>query len=332
MLPPQAVVAEQSTARGRISVVLGLATVVPLVFAPLLAPNRGTSEIFGVLVVTAYAGHIAVTGWLWNVADVRLAVDQRRVRMIWLPIMLVLTASLLAVALPDRTQGVLLFGFVAWQFSHFDRQNIGLVNLISRKWGARPLGILERRLLGISTGCAILRLITRSSLLGLSNVTVSGVEWEVVARVTTVVFASILVLATAVTLRSGRPTPVSASYIVAVAFTGPVFLFSSPQAAVTGIVVAHGLQYLLLVRWRKQRTKSAIPSNRFRSALTLFGIVVLGGSVLAAMAELGSATDRSLHTLYGAYLGLVMAHFAVDSVIWHAPSANGSRVLEGRYA
>ena len=52
---------------------MAVATIAPLVLAPLLAPGAGarTNEVLGFLLVVAYAGHLPVTGWLWTLSDVR---------------------------------------------------------------------------------------------------------------------------------------------------------------------------------------------------------------------------------------------------------------------
>ena len=48
--------------------------------------------------------------------------------------------------------------------------------------------------------------------------------------------------------RTGRLSSVVAVvYVVSVVFFAPVWVFASPYAAVAGLTIAHGLQYLLLM-------------------------------------------------------------------------------------
>lgn len=317
-------VAESPTGRSRLAAGLALSTVGPLALAPVLAPGRGsgTSEVLGVLVVVAYAGHVAVTGWLWTVPDVRLTVRNRPARLIVVPAMLVAVAVGVAVSLPGHLISSLLLGFFVWQFSHFQHQNLGLVKLITNKWEAEPMGKTEERLVMIVGWCGIATLIARPSFLGLAGVNLPIVENGVVVDLAAMVSATCICAAVVGALRNRRPLPVSVSYLVAVLFMAPVFLFHSAQAAVTGIVVAHGLQYLWVVRWRSRQARIADCSAGWLATVAVIVGAVLGGSLLEAMSELHSAQDGVLRALYGAYLGVVMAHFAVDAVLWRRPTRN----------
>lgn len=324
MRPRRAVVAESPTGRNRFAAGLALSTVGPLALAPVLAPGggSGTSEVLGVLVVVAYAGHIAVTGWLWTVPDVRLTVRNRPARLIVVPAMLIAVAVAVAVSVPGHVLSSLLLGFFVWQFSHFQRQNLGLVKLITNKWEAEPLGNTEGRLVTIVGWCGIAALIARPALLGLAGVNLPIVENGVVVHLAAMVFATCTAAVVVGALRSRRPLPVSASYLLAVLFIAPVFLFHSAQAAVTGMVVAHGLQYLWIVRWRSRQARIAASSARWQATVAVIVGAVLGGSLLEAMSELHSAQDAVLRALYGGYLGVVMAHFSVDAVLWRRPTRN----------
>lgn len=309
--------AETLTERSRFTAGLAIATVGPLVLAPILAPSRGngTSQLLGILVVVAYAGHVAVTGWLWTVPDVRQSVRSRPVRLVGLPIALVGLAAALALALPGPILRVLLLGFFAWQFSHFQRQNLGLVKKIATAWSAKPIGTTEAWLVMIAGWCGIGALLAQPTFLGLSNLP----RTEAVVHIAAVAYAACIVAAVITTLKRQRPVPVTSAYLMSVLFVVPVFVFHSPQAVVTGMVVAHGLQYLWAVRWRSRQAHAAAGRAGWLATLAVIAGAVLGGSVLEAMSELHSAQEGILRVLYGAYLGTVMAHFAVDGVLWRRP-------------
>jgi hypothetical protein len=318
MRPQPAVGADPVTGRSRFTAGLVVATVTPLVLAPLLAPSRGrgTSEIIGILVVVAYAGHVAVTGWLWSVPDVRLTVRTQPMRLIGVPVSLVLVAAILAMVLPGHLLGCLLLGFFAWQFSHFQRQNLGLVKLIATKWAAEPLTNPESRLVAVAGWCAMGGLIARPSLLGLPTVVVPRLVAGPMFHLAMVAYTTCTIAAVIVAIRRRRAVPVAAAYLTSVLFVAPVFLFQSAQAAVAGMVVAHGLQYLWVVRCRSRQARMTESRTGWQNTLAVIAVAVLGGSMLTAISEVHLAQGSVLNVLYGAYLGIVMAHFVVDGALW----------------
>jgi hypothetical protein len=102
-------------------------------------------------------------------------------------------------------------------------------------------------------------------------------------------------------------------YLSSLGFFAPVFLFHSPYAAVAGMTIAHGFQYLILVglvaNGEPRRPNRAIGLAAF------LNIALVGGIALSAASHLhGGPTAARL--LFGAYLGLVMTHFVVDADLW----------------
>jgi hypothetical protein len=306
------------TGRRRFTAGLMIATVTPLVLAPLLPPGtgRGTSEVIGVLVVVAYAGHVAVTGWLWTVPDVRQTVRSRPMRLVGVPVALVLGAAALALVLPGQLLGYALLGFFGWQFSHFQRQNLGLVQMIAIKWAAEPLTHGERRLIGLVGWCGIGGLIARPVLLGVPTVDLSPLVTGPLFDVAIMAYATCTIATLTVAIRRRRAAPVAAAYLTAVLFMAPVFLFQSAQAAVAGMVVAHGLQYLWMVRCRSREARVTAARTGWQSTLAVIAVAVVGGSSLEAISEVHSAQGSGLRVLYGVYFGVVMAHFVVDGTLW----------------
>ena len=101
-------------------------------------------------------------------------------------------------------------------------------------------------------------------------------------------------------------------YAFALLFPLPLFLFTSPYAAVAGMTVAHGLQYLLLVVLVAAGTRQ---HDRWNAVTTLGAIAVFGGVLLNRMSHLhGSNAPERL--LFGLYLGLLAGHFVVDAGTW----------------
>ena len=109
--------------------------------------------------------------------------------------------------------------------------------------------------------------------------------------------------------RVERPAGYIAVSLSSTAFFAPVFLFHSPYAAVAGLTIAHGLQYLVLVG----SVAVGEPGRpRWRSGMVLTYVAVIGGLALSAMSHLhhGPALERAA---FGVFLGVTMSHFVLDA-------------------
>jgi len=304
---------------------LALATLGPLVLAPMVATPTGTgiSPVLGVLVVVAYVGHVPVTGWLWADPGVRRRVRSHPARLVALPAALALGAVGLAVAVPHHWLVWLLLAFFAWQFHHFQRQNLGLVTLVAAMWGAGGASPAERRAVAVAGWCGVAGLVTRPVLLGLGGVAPPPWLPAVAVGLGGATVAGCAVATVVAAHRDHRPAVVAGAAVTAVLFVAPVFVFHGAQAAVTGMVVAHGLQYLWVVGLRTGPTGVAPPGAWRRRPGTALGVValaVVGGALLSAMAETrpGGTVVRAVS---GAYFGIVLAHFSLDGALWRRPSA-----------
>ena len=105
-----------------------------------------------------------------------------------------------------------------------------------------------------------------------------------------------------------------AVYLSSLLFGLPIFVFTSPYAAVGGMTLAHGLQYLLLLGMAAGHGRNARQPPQVRLAL-LANIALIGGAALSAASHLHSA-GPGWRLVFGAYLGVVMAHFVIDAGIW----------------
>lgn len=313
------VVADRCSERTRFAAGLALATLAPLGVAPLVAPTggRGIVEAVGAVVVVAYAGHIAVTGWLWSAPDVRRLVQDRPWRLVAVPLCLVAIGAVVPTVASAHTLGWLLMGFFVWQFTHFQRQNLGLVAAVAARWEQAPLSELERRVVAAAGWCAAVALVARPRLVGVSQL-LPPIAARPLLWVAVVGLAACVVVGAVASCRSMRPPAVTAAFLVAVVFVAPVFVFDVPAAAVTGMVVAHGLQYLWIVGCRSAASSRARRGwlAGWWSAAAVLTLAVVGGAALTAMSELHPADGVVARLLYGLYFGIVMAHFAVDGVVW----------------
>ena len=112
--------------------------------------------------------------------------------------------------------------------------------------------------------------------------------------------------------RSDRPPRFCVMYALALLFPLPIFIFTSPYAAIAGMTMAHGLQYLLLLGL-------VAAGNRRRrwigGVAALCTLAVLGGAMLNVISHL-HGDGQPLRLFFGVYVGLLAAHFVVDAGIW----------------
>ena len=269
------------------------------------APGRGLAWVL-------FAGssvHVASTGWLYTLGDVRSYAASKPLRFWWIPAALVLSGALAAAVLSPASLTWLLVPFFGWQFFHFAKQNLGMVALAASCARVPSLRAAERRTLlaaglagigGLVAHPALLQLRVDTRLAGLFGVAAIGFAAAVVAGV------ALLVRRPAAL----RPAGFTAMYLMALLFSLPVFVFGSPYAAVSGMTVAHGMQYLLLVG-----LVAAGSGARLVRLAALCNVALLGGVALEQASHLHGAGPAE-RWLFGAYLGAVMAHFVIDAGLW----------------
>ena len=307
-----AVVDLAAAPRSRTSAVLaGLiaATVVPIVAAVVMAPS-GSASAGSALTLLLFVGssmHVAATAWFYTVPDVRAHMHRHPARYFWAPLALVIAAAVVAAALTPRALQWLLLAFFAWQFFHFQKQNLGVAALTARARAAAPLSSAERGALVVTGVGGIVGLLARPGLIALD----ATPRVEVGFVVGLVVFAGGALFGIACLLGRERHDPcVAGVYLLSLLFFAPVWLFHSPYAAVAGLTIAHGLQYLLLMT-----LVAAGGTDRAVALLVLVNVAVLVGLALNLMSHQHGA-GAALRALYGIFLGLSMAHFVIDAGLW----------------
>jgi hypothetical protein len=272
-------------------------------FAP--AGSAGPARGLGWILLVGSSGHIASTGWLYSLPDVREYASQRRWRFRRIPVLLAVAGAITAAALSPGDMTWLLLPFFGWQFFHFAKQNLGVAALAA----TTPLTRTERRVIVTSGWAGAAGLMARPGLLQLAVNPRLG--WLFPAAMAA--FAGAAVTGTALLAlrpRGGRPSGFCVMYLMAAWFSLPVFVFTSPYAAVGGMTIAHGTQYLLLVGLIAARSR-----RRGLSMAALCNVVLLGGAALSVTSHLHGAGPAG-RLLFGAYLGAVMAHFVVDAGLW----------------
>jgi hypothetical protein len=278
------------------------------------SPGRG----LGWVLFVGSSAHVASTGWFYTLRDIRSYAVRRPVRLLWSPAALVLAGAATAALLSPRVVTWLLLPFFGWQFFHFQKQNLGMAAIAASSRGLASLRMTERRAIVASGWAGIAALMTRPALLQLT------VTYPLAARAALTVLFPLSALAFTAAVVAGlalvcrrpprdRPAGFCAVYLTALLFFLPVFVFSSPYAAVGGMTIAHGLQYLLLMGLVAAGDR---PGAARAVRLAAFcNIALLGGTILEATSHLHGAAPAG-RLLFGAYLGAVMAHFVIDAGLW----------------
>ena len=306
-----------------------------------LAPPASASPARGLgwVLFVASSGHVASTSWFYGSREVRAYAVRHPWRYVRVPLLLVLAGATVAAVLPQRAMTWLLLPYFAWQFFHFQKQNLGMASLAAAASGATSLTRAERRA-AVAAGCAgIAGLLAHPALLQVAIDSMLGAVFPVAGLAFGIAAAGGLTLF----LRrpsAARPAGLTVTYVMTLVFFLPVFTFTSPYAAVGGLTIAHGAQYLLLMGLvaggGKHRTVGS-PAGTAADVwialalrLTVFFIIVLlGGTVLEVASHLHNG-DRSFRLLYGMYLGAVMAHFVIDAGLWRLRDPFPRRFLASR--
>ena len=314
--PRSAQLAAGRVARGArawlaVTVTLTLASAVAAVG---LAPRADApaSEGLAFLLFAGSSVHVASTAWFYTVPGVRAHMGRRRSRYLWLPLALISGASAISMLVPRSLLYWLLLPYFGWQFFHYQKQNLGIAALAAASHHLQPLRRSERRALVAAGLAGIAGLLTRPSLLQLPIRPLLPILVPLAA----IAFAASVVAGLgSLTRRSRaeRPAGFCAIYVTSLAFSLPVFLFSSPYAAVAGLTIAHGLQYLVLMGLLAAGGETG--GRRIVQLAALFNIALLGGAALAVASD--QLTGRPLvRGLFGLFLGAVMAHFVIDAGLW----------------
>jgi hypothetical protein len=292
-----------------------LITAGALVSAVMLAPPAGTPPLRAVtwLLFAGSSVHVASTGWLFTVPEVRAYARHHAVRCLWVPVGLVVLGVAAAAAAGPGTISWLLMPFFGWQFWHYQKQNIGVAALAASAERAPPLLPAERRPLLLAGASAIAALAARPGLLGLRVTPVVHLLFPLAGLAYAIAVAAGLTVIVK-RWRARRSAGFCAAYIVSLFFVLPVFCLSSPYAAVGGMTIAHGLQYLILVSLVASVGGRAQPFPFTKLAL-LANIALIGGAALNWASHLHNAAVPG-RLVFGAYVGIVMAHFVIDAGLW----------------
>ncbi|WP_127356567.1 hypothetical protein [Actinacidiphila soli] len=291
-----------------------------------LAPAGSAQPVpaLGGLLFLGTSVHVAATAWFWSVPEVRGHMLARRGRYVLAPVALVVGTALLAAAASPRAFVWVLPVFLAWQFFHFQKQNLGLAALSATAYGDGRLDRAERAAVTAAGVAGIVALLSRPELLQLTV----DLRLRFLFPPAAIAYSAAVGAGCVLLLRRRRPGGAFvAVYVMSLLFFLPVFVFASPYAAVAGLTAAHGYQYLLIMALVAGGGRPGLA--RLVSLALLLNIGLLLGTLLNLASHLhgSSAAGRAL---YGAYLGAVMAHFVIDAGLWRLRDEFPRRFLTRR--
>src|SRR5215469_3149550 len=293
----------------RVTVALTAGSLVSVI---LLAPPADAPPIRALswLIFVGSSVHVASTGWLFTLPAVRGYAKAHLTRCVWVPAGLIGGAAVVAALMTPAAFQWLLLPYFWWQFYHYQKQNVGMAALAAAALQVRGLGKTERWSLVLAGVATLGVLAADPKLVGLRV----QLGWPWLRTAALAVFILAVASGVAALARrpaAARPNGYCAVYLTSLLFGLPAFVFASPYAAVGGMTVAHGLQYLLLIALIACQ---AGPPRPVRLAL-LANIALIGGALLSAASHLHNSTQPG-RLLFGAYLGVVMVHFVIDAGIW----------------
>jgi hypothetical protein len=304
-------VAPSLTRRGYVAAMLAV-TLVPLIAVVVFAP-AADAQPSSALVWLLFVGssvHVGSTAWFYSVREVRAHMRRHPARYFGAPAGLVLGCAALAPLLTAAQTTWLLLGFFAWQFFHFQKQNLGVAALAARAERTGGLTRIERRALMTTGVGGIIGLVGHPDLLQLAG----GHRVDGLFVLGAAIFAGGAVVGLLAVLRRPDRTPsFTVVYTVSLLFFLPMWLFASPYAAIAGLTIAHGLQYLLLMSLVASGPSVERPAGM--SVLILLNVALLLGLGLNRMSHLHGHPGLG-SALFGVYLGLSMAHFVIDAGLW----------------
>ena len=295
---------------------------VALLLAPPLQASPGRA--LTVLLFVGSSVHVSSTACLFSAAEVRIQAARRKPRYLWAPLGLVGGAALLGGLASAGQRAWFLLALFAWQMWHYQKQNLGITALAASAVQAPTPRRVERASLAVTAGAGIAALMSRPALLQIKpHVGVTDVFTP--AAIAFVVGSGLGVAALARRPARQRPVGLCVAYVMALLFPLPIFLFASPYAAVGGMTIAHGLQYLVLVGLVADNRQA----SRWTRRMTLANVAVLGGLALSVASHLHDSFAAG-RAVYGAYTGLVMAHFVIDAGLWRMRDPDTRAVLSAR--
>jgi hypothetical protein len=311
-------------------ILVSAATLLPFVIAPVvsqLAPE-GSSAFYVYALINFFGSnfHVAATGWFFTDPEMRSHFRSRPLRYFVVPLLLV-AGSTAAFCFLDRALTIwLLVAFLAWQLWHYQKQNVGLLSFVAAGTGGTPLSVWERRTFALAAVAGIL------GFFGVARLAPSGftAEMALLHQAGGIIYCLVPVLFCVALVKVAdlrRNTLRLLFFAFGALFFLPTYLFSDMVSALVGYAIAHGLQYIVFM--------GVVSVRRRNAAISLVKLLLIAtaGAVLLDNAREGMEwLDQPFGAaVYGAFLGVVMAHFVLDAGIWRLREAFQRSYMRRRF-
>jgi hypothetical protein len=314
----------------RFASLIALATLTPFVFMPIAqrwnSQEQSVLGITGLLIFLGGPAHVSATAYLYTDATVRRYIAAHRLRYLIVPLVLMLGSTAIFGVYSGRQPAIaLVFFFQIWLLWHYQKQNYGILAMVSRAATGEGVSRLEAWAVRAAAVGGILAAVQSQS--WGSSLRIGGttpfVHRSAILIVAVLVggVATLVLLVAAVStqpkLRS--PSPRIIVLVLTCAYFAPAFIWRDQNTAFYTYALAHGLQYLIIMSFVAGRPiQSAIdgPAKNRPGFPTLLLCVLTLGIALAVTGDARLVVEQRVVGLYGLALGLTMAHFVIDAGIW----------------
>jgi hypothetical protein len=327
---PQARAARVATGGAVFLGLLAVATAVPWLGLPYLAKTAaqgGLSEQAKTLLVFLGSGvHVAASYAFYLDPDLRPLMRSHRGRYLVAPVVAVLgTGVLLAVAGP-RLGATAVLLYLVWQTHHYTRQNIGVFAFAARARRSLPASHLERAAITTAGYAGVIGMVPLATRYQQTPFARPAMYAHNVAALVFLGAVGLLLLCLPRALEAGDPVRL-AFLVGGVAFYLPTFLYRDPFSAVASYAIAHGCQYLVFMGYVAGAQRSA---GRRRMLVATAALAAAGGLLLWRV-QYHHIAGRVGAFVFGAYLGVVMAHFVIDAGVWRLSEPFQRRYMAQRF-
>jgi len=338
------VAADKRDARARwFLLALLLSTWVPLIFFVSLTrfPTMGIGVV-GIRTVLLFLGtaHVPATIFFYTDKEFARIIGAHRVRFLYVPILLAIGSGLLFALSGPLITGFALLGYWGWQAFHYGRQNLGVYAFVSIAEKKKTASKLEKLSLDLATICGIMGTF---KILG-TPVTPAGLHGllDLLYRLGRFGFLLVVGLSILVYVKNFKDTSPLKSifFFTLIFFFGPLYLSENMNVAFLSYAIAHGIQYIVFMSVVSANSRPsgsrALPMG---SVITFLVLLLVGGFIFYNAADLktfefikGNALlSGAANFVFGAILGLTMAHFVVDAGAWRLSKAAPRAYMARRF-
>lgn len=310
---------------------IALATLIPFVLMPIAqrwnAQAQSVLGIAGLLVFLGGPAHVSSTAYLYADREARDFFRSHRLRYFVVPAILVVgSIAVFALFKGHQVAVGLVLGFQIWLLWHYQKQNYGILAILSRVTTGERVSRYEAWAVRLSAVGGILAAIY--ALRWGEGIRI-GSSAPFVARASLVLTAAILVggagtfvcvIAALVSQPAVRRLSLRLIFLlVTCVYFLSAYLWRDQYTAFYTYALAHGLQYFVFMGFVATRQTAAgrsEPAVRRPGLPAIIAIVFTLGVVLALTGDARLVIERNVVPLYGLALGLTMAHFVIDAGIW----------------